>query len=429
MKNVVVFIFIALITLINADATIKISTPSVSTCEKGLAKVTLEATLEGSTSSQTLNFNMILVDDGSKEYMATCRVELAGNITSSEDIHASDEEPENSDDVSESGNGGKTLRILSFNKRKLESTQVNCEFNQPESSTTLTYKDGSVLITDGSTNSVQVESSFSVSFESCGATEDPATIANLKLSFGQINNFVQSSDFSVSFDFYGFTTSTIDINYELIFYIYMYLEGGIRDNVLRQARCLAKNAVSVTGLSPAKAPFQCSISGLTQTYQTFKFDSSDFIAGVPYDNPIRLDPVLTARAITAGTISDYSLHMQTPIYFIIHSIDTSLSSTKGTFTIKGELTGDLNEEVILRIPLTFPLGLESVCLIPIAKANEEIDVECRFSGIIVNQLFMFEQRLLWNSQFLFGNYESEEPISTIDGELEHSKSLLGLTLS
>ena len=92
MKNVLVFIFIALITLINADATIKISTPSVSTCEKGLAKVTLEATLEGSTSSQTLNFNMTLVDDGRKEYMATCRVELAGNITSSEDIDASDEE-------------------------------------------------------------------------------------------------------------------------------------------------------------------------------------------------------------------------------------------------------------------------------------------------------------------------------------------------
>ena len=152
MKNVLVFIFIALITLINADATIKISTPSVSTCEKGLAKVTLEATLEGSTSSQTLNFNMTLVDDGSKEYMATCRVEL-GNITevsSSEDIDidASDEETENNDDASDLGDE-KTLRILSYNKRKLESTQVNCEFNPPESTTTLTYKDGSVLITDG----------------------------------------------------------------------------------------------------------------------------------------------------------------------------------------------------------------------------------------------------------------------------------------
>ena len=222
----------------------------MSTCEKGLAKVTLEETLEGSTSSQTLNFNMTLVDDGSKEYMVTCRVEF-GNITEdfcSEDIDidASDEETENNDDASDLGDG-KTLRILSFNKRKLESTQVNCEFNPPESATTLTYKDGSVLITDGSTNSVQVESGFSVSFESCGATEDPATIANLKLSFWQINNFVQSSDFSVSFDFYGFTTSTIDINYEIIFYIYMYLEGGIRDNVLGQARCLAKNAISVTG--------------------------------------------------------------------------------------------------------------------------------------------------------------------------------------
>ena len=418
MKNVLVFIFIALITLINADATIKISTPSVNTCEKGLAKVSLEATLEGSTSSQTLNFNMSLVDDGNEEYMAACRVELAGHISSSEDI-----------DVSDLGDGGKTLRILSYNKRKLEFTQVNCEFKPPERSTTLTYKDGSVLITDGSTNSVQVESSFSVSFEICGVTKDPATITNLKLSYGQVNNFVQGNDYSVSFDFYGFTTSTIDINYEIIIYIYMYLEGGIRDNILRKARCLAKNDVSVTEWSLVKAPFQCSISGLTQTYQTFRFNFSDFIAGVPYDNPTLLDPVLTANAITAGTIVDYSLYMKPPIYFFIHSVDTSLSSTQGTFTIAGELTRDLNEEVILRIPLTFPLGLESVCLIPISKANEEIYVQCRFSGIIVNQIFLFEQRLLRNSQFLFGNYESEEPISAIDGELEHSKSLLGLTLS
>jgi hypothetical protein len=128
----------------------------VSTCEGGLAKVTFDATLEGSTSLQTISFNMTLVDDGSKEYMAACRVD----------------------------GDGRTLRILNFNKRKLESSQVNCDFNPPESSNTLTYKEGSVLITDGSTISVQVESGFSVTFERCGATEDPSTIANLKLSFG-----------------------------------------------------------------------------------------------------------------------------------------------------------------------------------------------------------------------------------------------------
>ena len=138
MKNVVVFIFIALITLINTKATIKISTPTESTCEGGLAKVTLKATLE-STSLQSFTFNMTLVDDGSKEYMVACRVEYKV-----EKVFP-------------------ITRILNYNKRKLKSTQVNCEFNQPEEETTLTLKENSVLITDGShDNNVIFDNSFSV---------------------------------------------------------------------------------------------------------------------------------------------------------------------------------------------------------------------------------------------------------------------------
>ncbi len=117
MKNLRAFIFIALITLINTEVTIIISTPSVSTCEGGLAKATFDATLEGSTSLQTISFNMTLVDDASKEYMAACRVELGGNITedsSSEEIDVSDEESESNDDASDLGDG-RTLRILNFN--------------------------------------------------------------------------------------------------------------------------------------------------------------------------------------------------------------------------------------------------------------------------------------------------------------------------
>lgn len=130
---------------------------------------------------------MTLVDDESREYIAAYSVELPQNMiedSSSEEINVSDEEiDEDNVDASDLDNGGKTLRILNYKKRKLESIQVNCEFNQSESVSTLTYKERSVLITSDLTNKVQVESSFSVSFIGCGTSQDPETIAKLKLSY------------------------------------------------------------------------------------------------------------------------------------------------------------------------------------------------------------------------------------------------------
>ena len=146
MKNVVVFIFIALITLINTNADFIFSTPAESTCVEGLAKATLEATVQ-STSSVSFTFNITLVDSESYEYKAACIVDY-----------------ERRDEI--------RRRILNYNKRKLESTQVNCEFNQPEEETTLTYKKNSIFITDESTgNNITFDNNFSVSYK-CGATQD-----------------------------------------------------------------------------------------------------------------------------------------------------------------------------------------------------------------------------------------------------------------
>ena len=146
MKNVVVFIFIALITLINTQATIEFNTPGESTCEEGSAKATLSANID-STSPVSLTFSITLVDTEDIEYTATCTIQY---------------EPQQT--------GGR--RILSYNKRKLDSTQVNCEFNQPEKATTLNYKADSISNPDQSTgNTISFGDDFSVSYQ-CGATQD-----------------------------------------------------------------------------------------------------------------------------------------------------------------------------------------------------------------------------------------------------------------
>ena len=69
MKNILVFIFIALIALIKTQEAIKINIHSVSNCDEGNPKVTLAAFSEGIPSAQPTIFNMTLVEDEKKEYI------------------------------------------------------------------------------------------------------------------------------------------------------------------------------------------------------------------------------------------------------------------------------------------------------------------------------------------------------------------------
>ena len=135
--------------------------------------------------------------------------------------------------------------------------------------------------------------------------EELEKLANLTLSFRQLNGFKQEGD-TVSFYFYGLTTTTIEVDFEIYFYIYLYLDGGVRDDALREVKCVAEENVAPTVWFPVQAPFKCSITGLNKQYHTFKFSSSEFISGVPFDNPTLLDPVLTNEAIQKGEILDYS---------------------------------------------------------------------------------------------------------------------------
>ena len=260
--------------------------------------------------------------------------------------------------------------------------------------------------------------------------EDPEKVANLTLSFRQLNGFKQEGDV-VSFYFYGLTTTRIEINFEIYFYIYLYLSGGVRDDALREVKCVAEENVVPTEWLPMQAPFKCTITGLKKQYHTFKFSSSECISGIPFNEPTLLDPMLTNEAIEKGEILDYSLEenkKKVPNALIIDSIDTSLSESEGTFKILGKMGGDVQEEFTFRIPMLFPPGAESICTIPIAIAHEQITIECKFSGILNNQPLMFEQFTLGHGQFLFRGFKSE-PINCINGELKFAQRFLDISLS
>ncbi|MBQ1851803.1 MAG: hypothetical protein II138_04980, partial [Paludibacteraceae bacterium] len=128
---------------------------------------------------------------------------------------------------------------------------------------------------------------------------------------------------------------------------------------------------------------------------SFEFQSSEFIAGVPYDDPTLLNPILTDEAIKKGIILDFSLpenQQKTPNPIIIESFEGSSCGEKGTYTIKAKLGQTNNKKTKLHIPMTYPGGVNSICTIPESDAEQEITIECKLAGEISNQALVIEQR-------------------------------------
>ena len=233
--------------------------------------------------------------------------------------------------------------------------------------------------------------------------------------------------------FYGLTTEKIEKGVEIIIHIYLYLEGGIRDKELREAKCVIEEDVDPGSFwSPIQAPFKCKIEGLKQKYHTFKFFSSDFISGIPFDNEVLLDPILTDNAIKEGIILNYTLDEnkdKVPTTFITQSIDGSSCDSEGTFKIIGNVAGHpINKNAKLHIPMTFPAGIKSICNIPVANEGEQISIECKFAGKSTNQPIIFEQRILrnGNEEILTLGRGKSESITCLNGELRAAEKILDL---
>ena len=130
------------------------------------------------------------------------------------------------------------------------------------------------------------------------------TLFGLTLSFRQINHFIFSSN-SITFNFYGLTTTSLSSGYQIFLYLYLIKQDGTLDTTLQQATCTLDNAVNPTD-GQIQADFSCQLNGLTGTYTSFILSYSDNVAGIPKEE-ILLNPIKTNEAITGGYLLDYSV--------------------------------------------------------------------------------------------------------------------------
>ena len=248
-----------------------------------------------------------------------------------------------------------------------------------------------------------------------GEVSAAETKKNLTLSFRQINHFKYENQ-KITFDFYGLSSISLEINtkVEFIFYVFL-ISGGVKENSLKEAKCsLSSNAILMTGEKLVVAPFSCSITGLEKEYTSLEISYSDEIAGIP-DNEILLDPVKTQEAIENEKLPDYSVNFTPSFLFTADSVDGNKCAEKGELSISGQFERTLNKDVDFEISATYPPNTVIKCTV----AAKQSVINCVSSEINGASLILEQQVIRdgLNELFTLGSLESSKELYCQNGNI------------
>ena len=212
---------------------------------------------------------------------------------------------------------------------------------------------------------------------------------NLTLSFRQLQKF-ESGDNKISNAFYGLTTGKIEANTEITIVVNLIELNGTRQEEPTTVTCISEDKdVEPEEGKVKQVEFTCKKEDLPEEeYYSFRFLSSDFIAGIPTDE-ILLDPRLTEEAIKRGELLDYSLKEnkdKTPATFTTESVDFGKCETTGDFVIKGTMSEKVEFNTKFEVQLAYPDSASLTCSLD----ETQTEIHCKVDRTIEDQL-IFEQ--------------------------------------
>ena len=249
----------------------------------------------------------------------------------------------------------------------LEETSTDTTTTSEETSSD-TAKSSDVADTTSSTGAADTTSSTeqvssdrpTFAIESDVITIDEAeTLLNISLSFRQVKEFQYSSGV-VSFTFIGLTSQSISSEHTITILVNLIPESGEMEEDSKEAECTIDSAVSPSEGQTLSAIYKCKVENLEEVYTSLRFNKSEYIAGVPTDNEIALNPVLTVQAIENKEVMDAE-EVEVPPTFVMESEDHSECSSSGRIVIKGSLSEDKSIITKFTIPLTYPEGVSITC--------------------------------------------------------------------
>ena len=222
--------------------------------------------------------------------------------------------------------------------------------------------------------------------------EEAEKIAEIALTFRQLNNFKFTLGQDITFNFYALTSVQLEINYVITLIVNLIGPEGMEEST-KEANCKLKKAIPDPNGAVLPADFECSISKDILTpnveYISFRLNSTEQVAGIPTEDEVALNPVLTDEAIKKEEITDVS-KVEVPPTFVLTSINQDTCSQDGKFTIIGKFSKSSSIVTKFTIPLTYPEGKTITC-----NANEE-NLECITDRDIDDENIIIEQTVVKN---------------------------------
>lgn len=262
--------------------------------------------------------------------------------------------------------------------------------------------------------SISFKDGFSYSLNKCTDTVDKTNEFDLSISFQQLSNFVKNSS-KITFLFFGSVTSSLPKGYPIDMDVYL-IRNGFQDQNPTKANCTLSNDI-IGGNGPVSGQFNCSIENINgNDTDSFVFDKSDYIAGVPNDK-IFLNPVLSDIYIFLKLIVDFFSVFSNPVKrpsLRISDIDHT-NCGDGKFTLKGNMSDNFTKNVTFELPMSKPENVTASCSINETAGNVQINIECQTNSKIDHSQIQIAQNSIFdenkNEIFLIEKFESPTPLN------------------
>ena len=235
-----------------------------------------------------------------------------------------------------------------------------------------------------------------VDLDKCPKKEVDTTV--LSISFRQLNKFFYDSiNQLITFYFYGLITGKLQKGYQITMTVYLIKNGFLEEKQKKTAICSLTE--DINGEKPVQGNFYCSILNIKEQVTSFEYSSSSSIAGIPSDK-VLLNPVLTEKSISKGDLTDYSTGNSTIDIvpsFNITSIESTNCKITGEFTIKGNLSSELQYDIQFELPFSSP-KITATCIIKKSKELINVEMNCKTKGNIPNQQVKIAQTSLLDNK-------------------------------
>ena len=280
--------------------------------------------------------------------------------------------------------------------------------------------------------SIFFKDDFSYSLGKCIDNVNKTNEYDLSISFQQLSNFVKNSK-KITFLFFGSVTSSLPKGYPIDMDVYL-IRNGFQDQNPTKANCTLSNDI-IGGNGPVSGQFNCSIENINgNDIDSFVFDKSDYIAGVPNDK-IFLNPVLSDLYIFLKLIVDFFSVFSNPVKrpsFRISGIDHT-NCGEGKFTLKGNMSDNFTKNVTFELPMSKPENVTASCSINETAGNVQINIECQTNSKIVNSKIQIAQNSIFdenkNELFLIEKFESPDVFDCKNSKIISLEQIVDYSIS